>query len=311
MKVVFWGSPDFAVPSLQALLDNRHQIVSVVTRPDRPAGRGRNLRRTAVKNKALNYDLSILEPESPSDGEFLRALGESGADVCVVVAYGKKLPRPILEMFPLGCINVHASLLPSLRGAAPINWAIIRGFKTSGVTVMRMVDEMDAGPILMQSQEEIGVSETAFELETRLAVSGARALTEVLESIESGSIKSREQDESMVTYAPKINKSVARIDWSQEATVIANMIRGMDKIPGAWSLLKGNPTKLFNAIPSLTSVTGSLPGTVLDANDISGLRVATGQGTLEIGEVQPSGKKRMSATSWIRGRGTEVGQRFQ
>ncbi len=311
MKVVFWGSPDFAVPSLQALLDNRHQIVSVVTRPDRPAGRGRNLRRTAVKNKALNYDLSILEPESPSDGEFLRALGESGADVCVVVAYGKKLPRPILEMFPLGCINVHASLLPSLRGAAPINWAIIKGFKTSGVTVMRMVDEMDAGPILMQSQEEIGVSETAFELETRLAVSGARALTEVLESIESGSIKSREQDESMVTYAPKINKSVARIDWSQEATVIANMIRGMDKIPGAWSLLKGNPTKLFNAIPSLTSVTGSLPGTVLDANDISGLRVATGQGTLEIGEVQPSGKKRMSASSWIRGRGTEVGQRFQ
>ena len=311
MKVVFWGSPDFAVPSLQALLDNRHQIVSVVTRPDRPAGRGRNLRRTAVKNKALNYDLSILEPESPSDGEFLRALGKSGADVCVVVAYGKKLPRPILEMFPLGCINVHASLLPSLRGAAPINWAIIKGFKTSGVTVMRMVDEMDAGPILMQSQEEIGVSETAFELETRLAVSGARALTEVLESIESGSIKSREQDESMVTYAPKINKSVARIDWSQEATVIANMIRGMDKIPGAWSLLQGNPTKLFNAIPSLTSVTGSLPGTVLDANDISGLRVATGQGTLEIGEVQPSGKKRMSASSWIRGRGTEVGQRFQ
>ena len=311
MRVVFWGSPDFAVPSLQALLDNRHQIVSVVTRPDRPAGRGRNLRRTAVKNKALNYDLSILEPESPSDGEFLRALGESGADVCVVVAYGKKLPRPILEMFPLGCINVHASLLPSLRGAAPINWAIIKGFKTSGVTVMRMVDEMDAGPILMQSQEEIGVSETAFELETRLAVSGARALTEVLESIESGSIKSREQDESMVTYAPKINKSVARIDWSQEATVIANMIRGMDKIPGAWSLLKGNPTKLFNATPSLTSVTGSLPGTVLDANDISGLRVATGQGTLEIGEVQPSGKKRMSASSWIRGRGTEVGQRFQ
>ena len=292
MKVVFWGSPDFAVPSLQALLDNRHQIVSVVTRPDRPAGRGRNLRRTAVKNKALNYGLSILEPESPSDGEFLRALGESGADVCVVVAYGKKLPRPILEMFPLGCINVHASLLPSLRGAAPINWAIIKGFKTSGVTVMRMVDEMDAGPILMQSQEEIGVSETAFELETRLAVSGARALTEVLESIESGSIKSREQDESMVTYAPKINKSVARIDWSQEATVIANMIRGMDKIPGAWSLLKGNPIKLFNAIPSLTSVTGSLPGTVLDANDISGLRVATGQGALEIGEVPPSGKKK-------------------
>ena len=228
-----------------------------------------------------------------------------------MVAYGKKLPRPILEMFPLGCINVHASLLPSLRGAAPINWAIIKGFKTSGVTVMRMVDEMDAGPILMQSQEEIGVRETAFELETRLAVSGARALTEVLESIESGSIKSREQDESMVTYAPKINKSVARIDWSQEATVIANMIRGMDKIPGAWSLLKGNPTKLFNAIPSLTSFTGSLPGTVLDANDISGLRVATGQGALEIGEVQPSGKKRMSTSSWIRGRGTEVGQRFQ
>ena len=245
-----------------------------------------------------------------NDG-FLKALGGRGADVCVVVAYGKKLPRPILEMFPLGCINVHASLLPSLRGAAPINWAIIKGFRTSGVTVMRMVEEMDAGPILMQLQEEIGVSETAFELEARLAVSGARALTEVLESIENGSIKSREQDESMVTYAPKINKSVAKIDWSQDATVIANMIRGMDKIPGAWSLLKGKPTKLFNAIPSLTSVTGSLPGTVLDANDISGLRVATGQGALEIGEVQPSGKKRMSTSSWIRGRGTEAGQRFQ
>lgn len=311
MKVVFWGSPDFAVPSLQALLDNRHQIVSVVTRPDRPAGRGRNLRRTAVKNEALNYGLPIFEPESPGDGEFLKALGERGADVCVVVAYGKKLPRSILEMFPLGCINVHASLLPSLRGAAPINWAIMKGLRTSGVTVMRMVEEMDAGPILMQLQEEIGVSETAFELEARLAVSGARALTEVLGSIESGSIKSREQDESMVTYAPKINKSVAKIDWSQDARVIANMIRGMDKIPGAWSLLKGKPTKLFNAIPSLTSVAGSLPGTILDANDMSGLRVATGQGDLEIGEVQPSGKKRMSTSSWIRGRGTEAGQRFQ
>ncbi len=311
MKIVFWGSPWFAVPSLINLIDNGHQIVSVVTRPDRPAGRGRSLRKTAIKDQALKYGLSILEPESPSDSDFVRLLKQSGADVCVVVAYGKKLPKSILDMFPLGCINVHASLLPLLRGAAPINWAIMRGFKTSGVTVMRMVEEMDAGPILNQLQEDIGVTETASELGDRLAISGSKALIQVLESIENGSSKSRIQDDSMVTYAPKINKNMARIDWTQEAPVVANMIRGMDKTPGAWSLLMGKPTKLFDAVLSEVFVSDSLPGTVLEANDVSGLKVATGQGALNIREVQPSGKKRMSTCSWIRGRGTEVGQRFQ
>ncbi len=311
MRILFWGAPGFAVPSLRCLVANGHQVVGVVTPPDRPAGRGRSLRSTAVKDEALRNDFLILEPEDLSDPGFEGALGATRADACVVVAYGKKITKSILEMFPLGCINVHASLLPLLRGAAPINWAIIRGFTESGVTVMHMVEEMDAGPILFQLREKIRVTDTAYDLEKRLAVLGAEALGRALEPLENGPLRGEVQDESIVTYAPKIDKGMARIDWSQRASSIAHLIRGMDRLPGAWSVLMDKPTKLFKAIPSTESVSGVLPGTVLEANSTSGLKVATGQGVLEIQQIQPPGKKRMSACSWIRGRGTEAGQRFQ
>ena len=311
MRILFWGTPGFAVPSLKCLVANGHEVVGVVTRPDRPAGRGRSLRSTAVKNEALRNDFVVLQPEDLSDPRFEGTLKGIRADASVVVAYGKKLTKPILEMFPLGCINVHASLLPLLRGAAPINWAIIRGFKESGVTVMRMVEEMDAGPTLFQLREKIQATDTAYDLEKKLALLGAEALGAALGSLENGLLRDEVQDESIVTYAPKIDKGMARIDWSKRATSISHLIRGMDRLPGAWSVLMDKPTKLFKAFPSIESVSSVLPGTVLEADSISGLKVATGQGVLEIQEIQPPGKKRMSACSWIRGRGTEVGQRFQ
>ncbi|SVC27958.1 uncharacterized protein METZ01_LOCUS280812 [marine metagenome] len=311
VRVLFWGSPEFAIPSLSALVESKHEVVGVVTQPDRPAGRGRNLRRTAIKSASLQYGFPILEPVSPSEESFIRVLQEIGADASVVVAYGKKLPESLLGMFPFGCINIHASLLPSLRGAAPINWALIRGLRESGVTVMRMVGEMDAGPILFQLKEGIGSTDTAWDLEERLAGLGAKALIHTLESLENGSLESREQDDSRVTYAPKIRKSTARIDWLQSASSIADMVRGMDKRPGAWSLMLDMPIKLFKGIPIAESVSEVLPGTVLMADATSGLMIATGGGILKIGEVQPPGKTRMSARSWILGRGIEVGQRFQ
>lgn len=311
MRILFWGTPEFAVPSLQLLVENGHQVVGVVTRPDRPAGRGREFHSTPVKEEALRNGFLILEPEDLTDPVFERIVKETKPDVSVVVAYGKKITESILGMFPLGCVNVHPSLLPLLRGAAPINWALIRGFEESGVTVMHMVEEMDAGPILFQSKEKIRRTDTAYDLEKRLAKSGAEALGKTLVSLEDGSLTGKVQDSSLVTYAPKINRNTARIDWSQQASSISNLIRGTDRLPGAWSVLMDKPIKLFKAIPSVKSIAGVLPGTVLEADSASGLKVATGQGVLEVQEIQPPGKKRMSACSWIRGRGTEVGQRFQ
>ena len=311
MRILFWGTPEFAVASLRALDDEGFDIVGVVTQPDRPAGRGRVPRASPVKSVALDQGLEVLTPESPKDAEFQARIRALAPDLSVVVAYGHLLSTDVLSIPRLGSINVHASLLPELRGAAPINWAIARGHKMTGVTIMRMVREMDAGAIIHRVEEPILSDETASELSVRLSELGAEALIEALALIGEGVADEQEQDHAAATFAPKIDRETAHIDWSRPAREISWHVRAMDEVPGAWSTLAGEPVKLFRpTVESPTVATISAPGTVLQAN--GGLLVATGaSGALRLGEVQASGGRRMNASDWIRGRRVTPGLRFE
>ena len=311
MRVLFWGTPHFAVPTLRALGEEGHDVVGVVTQPDRPAGRGLQPRSSDVKRAALEEGLVVLEPERPRGEPFLEAVRALAPEVSVVVAYGHILRREVLDVPVHGSINVHASLLPELRGAAPIHWAIIRGHERSGVSVMRMVEAMDAGPILLQVEEPIGEQETATELALRLSEVGAQALVEALALLSLGQLREREQDEARATHAPKVERATARVDWGQGARDVANLVRGMDEAPGAWTLLNGQEVKLFRALPQEAEDPGALPGSVLLADPQRGLVVATGAGAVSVREVQSPGRRRMEAVDWIRGRGVREGDRFQ
>jgi len=311
VKILFWGTPEFAVPSLRALGEEGHDIVGVVTRPDRPAGRGKKLRASAVKTEALDEGFRILEPESARSDHFVEELAGLGADLSVVVAYGQILSREVLDVPPMGSLNLHASLLPELRGAAPITWSVVRGGTLTGVTVMRMVEQMDAGPILFQAEEPISPEETASDLRMRLSEIGAGALVEALMLLEGGVIEEREQDESGATYAPKVDRATARIDWAGESVGISDFIRGMDAVPGAWSELEGHPVKLFRPEAGPDVVPEARPGTIVEADRDTGLLVATAEGAVRVLEVQPPGKRRMEAGAWILGRGATAGQRFE
>ena len=311
MKILFWGTPEFAVPSLRALGEEGQDIVGVVTQPDRPAGRGRELRASAVKVEALDEGFRVLEPESARSEDFVEEIAGLGADLSVVVAYGQILSREVLDVPAMGSVNLHASLLPALRGAAPINWSIVRGDTVTGVTVMRMVEQMDAGPVLFQTEEPIGPEETASDLRMRLSEIGAEALVEALLLLEGGLIEERVQDESHATYAPKIDRTTARIDWAGEAVAVSNFIRGMDAVPGAWSELEGRPVKFFRSEADPDVIPEARPGTILEADRDTGLLVATVEGAVLIREVQPPGKQRMEAGAWILGRGATAGQRFE
>ncbi len=311
MKILFWGTPEFAVPSLRALGEEGQDIVGVVTQPDRPAGRGRELRASAVKVEALDEGFRVLEPESARSEDFVEEIAGLGADLSVVVAYGQILSREVLDVPALGSVNLHASLLPALRGAAPINWSIVRGDTVTGVTVMRMVEQMDAGPVLFQTEEPIGPEETASDLRMRLSEIGAEALVEALLLLEGGVIEEREQDESHATYAPKVDRNTARIDWACDAVDVSNFIRGMDAVPGAWSELEGRPVKFFRSEADPDVIPEARPGTILEVDRDTGLLVATVEGAVLIREVQPPGKQRMEAGAWILGRGATAGQRFE
>ena len=312
MRILFWGTPDFAVPSLRALDDEGFDIVAVVTQPDRPAGRGRRPRASPVKSVALDQGMDVLTPASPREAGFLESIQSLEPDVSVVVAYGHILPSEILSVPRLGSINVHASLLPELRGAAPITGAIARGHQKTGVTIMRMVREMDAGAIIQQVEEPILADESASELSLRLSELGAEALIEALALLSANVAEEREQDHSAATFAPKIDRETAHVEWSRPAREVALHVRSMDDVPGAWSTLAGEPLKLFRpTVVSPVAVTSPpAPGTVLDAN--GGLLVSTGGGgAVRVGEVQPSGGRRMSASDWIRGRRLAPGLRFE
>ncbi len=304
MRVMFWGTPEFAAPSLRALVGEGFEVCAVVTRPDRPVGRERTLTAPAVKTIAVKESLPVFQPSSPRDEDFLELLEVVAPDISVVVAYGHILPRAIVELPRLGTLNIHASLLPALRGAAPIQAAIRDGLSETGVTVMRMVLALDAGPIVLQSRTPVADDETYGELQGRLAELGALALIEALTLLELGSISEHEQDHSLATYAPKVNRETTRVDWSLDAHQVSNSIRAYDPRPGAWSTHRGADVKVFGA-RRLFGVDGR-PGEVLDAGP-EGLVIACGSGAVRICDVQPSGKRRMQAIDWHRGRGIAIG----
>lgn len=333
MRILFWGTPEFAVPSLRALDDEGFDVVGVVTQPDRPAGRGRRRTPSAVKRVAVESGFEVLTPERPRTPEFLERIRALEADVSIVVAYGHILRPEVLEVPPLGSINVHASLLPELRGAAPINWAIARGHEETGVTIMRMVEAMDAGAILHQVREPILPDETAGELTVRLSEIGAAALVEALAMMGAGLIQEVEQDHDAATFAPKVDREIARIDWGRDAPDVALHVRAMDPVPGAWAKLGEAPIKLFRPTAWSPSEVEALgvegartnggprdgaadtpsvgPGAVVHAAPDDGIVVLAGSGGVSFAEVQPPGKRRMSAADWINGRGIESGQRFE
>ena len=309
MRVVFWGTPQFGLQVLEALLDGKSEVVGVVTQPDRPAGRGRRTTPPPVKVAAEREGIPVLQPDKPRGDAFLAELRRLDAEVSVVAAYGEILRQEVLDLPPRGSINVHASLLPKLRGAAPVNWSIINGCEATGVTIMRMVEQLDAGPIILQARCAIPPRGTAGALAARLAVLGGEAILEALSLLESGAAQERIQDEGQATYASKLTTELVRIDWGGQAEQIDRWIRGADPAPAAWSELGGQRVRLFS--PELTTQTSNEePGTVVSADPRGGLTVATGSACLAIGEVQPAAKRRMTTSEWIRGRGVSVDQRF-
>jgi len=311
LRILFWGTPLFAIPSLMALGEEGHEIVGVVTQPDRPSGRGRKLKPSPVREAAEEEDLPVFTPENPRGDSFLQEISELEADLSVVVAYGHILKPEILRVPAGGSINIHASLLPELRGAAPVNWAILRGHRTAGVTIMRMVEAMDAGPVILQVPEKIGPSETATELSTRLSEVGAGAVIEALALFAGGAAEEVEQDHSKATFAPKVNREMARVDWSRPAGELGWHLRGLDEVPGAWSTLDGEAVKLFSPSPEPRFIHGASPGTVLQTNPRTGILVACGSGALWVGEIQGQGKKRMAVGAWLQGHRVPDGSLFE
>lgn len=309
MRVVFFGTPDFAVPSLRALVGEGFDVAVVVTQPDAPQGRSRSKRiPPPVKVAAEAEGLTIFQPESPTDGDFLLRLKHMKPDIGVVVAYGHILKPELLEVPPRGMVNVHPSLLPGLRGAAPIEWAIIRGFELTGVTIMQLDAGMDSGPILHQIPHRIGADVTAGDLSAHLSEMGAQALVETLAMLEQSDPPPQPvpQNESRATYAPKLTRELARIDWTKDALTIGRLIRGLDPRPGAWTELNGAEIKLFSPRVAAPPFPGTgAPGEIVSAD--GSLVVATGPfkdaggGVVEIFEVQPAGKARMAADDWLRG----------
>ncbi len=307
MRIVFFGTPEFAVPSLQALLRERFTVAGVVTQPDKPHGRSRStLVPPPVKSAALEASLPVLQPVRPVGDLFLAALRRLEPDLGVVVAYGHILRREVLDTPPRGMINVHASLRPRFRGAAPIQHALLAGERETGISIMRMEEGLDSGPVLHRLATPIGDGETAGSLTRKLAELGAAALVEALSLLSVGSVKPQPQDESRATYAPKISRETARLDWSREAGLLERQIRAFDPVPGAWATLDGAPVKLFGAFPAVGS---GAPGTVLAASDR--LVIAAGGGAVAVREVQPAGRNRIGVEDWVRGRGIAVGSRFE
>lgn len=304
MRVVFMGSPDFAVPCLRALA-GAHEVALVVSQPDKPAGRGGQMTAPAVKLAAQELGLPVIQPKSARTGELERALKETGGELAVVVAYGKILPRAVLEALPRGCINVHASLLPKYRGAAPIQWSVIHGETETGVAIMQLDEGMDTGPVLLERRIAIGPDETAGELFERLAPLGATALLEAIEGLAAGTLTPVAQDHTRASHAPMLSKADGAIDFAKPAAAVAARIRGVDPWPGAQAQLRDQTVKLFRARASEQGATAA-PGTVT-AIDAAGAHVATSDGTVVIRELQAPGRKRMAAQQFAAGRGIAIG----
>jgi methionyl-tRNA formyltransferase len=298
VRIVFGGTPDVAIPSLDALAASRHELVAAVTRPDAPSGRGKKLTASPVAQRAAELGIEVLKPQRPRDEEFVSRLTELAPDCCPVVAYGALLPQRVLDVPQHGWVNLHFSLLPAWRGAAPVQHAILSGDKTTGATTFRIVLELDAGPIFATVTEPIHPDDTTGDLLHRLSVSGARLLVDTLDGIEDGTLTPTPQPETdgQPSYASKITVDGARIDWKEPADVVDRLIRACFPAPGAWTTFEGERFKINSA--RISDVV--LPPGVLDVTKRS-VRIGTGTQALELGEVQAQGKKPMAAADWARG----------
>ncbi|WP_319409248.1 methionyl-tRNA formyltransferase [uncultured Desulfosarcina sp.] len=299
LKIVFMGTPDFAVPSLQAMHDSGHEVLAVVTQPDRPKGRGRKLTPPPVKSTAMRYGHPVLQPETVSTDAFHRHMAELEPDLYVVVAFGQILPQSLLDIPGIGSINVHASLLPRHRGAAPIQWAIINGDRETGVTTMMMDKGMDTGDLLLVEKTAIGPDETAAELHDRLSVMGARTLIRTLDRLQDGGLERVPQDPDKATYAPMLKKTDGEIDWSLPAERIECLIRGVTPWPGAYTFSDDMRLKIFKASVLKREISVP-PGTILEC--IPGeLRVATGKWAIAIQEIQGESGRRLAIDDFLCG----------
>lgn len=308
MRIVFMGTPEFAVPCLQKLIDCGHEITGVFTQPDKPQGRKMILTPPPVKALALENGLTVYQPLKMKDGTALEMLKEANPELVIVVAYGKILPKEILEFPKYGCINIHASLLPKLRGAAPIQWSVINGCEKTGVTSMQMDEGLDTGDMLITSELEIGENETAGELHDRVSALGAEVLEQTIAALQNGELKPEKQNHAEFTYAPMLSKELSPIDWNLPAREVHNKIRGLSPWPSATAVLNGKKVKIHRSV--LVSEKGGATGEV--AENGKRLVVACGDGEcIEILSIQAEGKKAMSAADFMRGNPVNIGDKFE
>ena len=309
MKMIYMGTPDFAVGPLTALIEAGHQVAAVITQPDKPKGRGKSMQMTPVKEAALSHNIAVYQPRSVKDPDFMETLRGIEADVIVVAAFGQLLPKEILHMPRFGCLNIHASLLPCYRGAAPIQWAVIDGREKAGVTIMQMDEGLDTGDMLLIKEVPLSPDETGGSLFDKLSEAGSALIVEALKALEgSGLTPVPQTGESC--YAPILTKAMGKIDWNQSAVTIERLIRGLNPWPSAYSRLNGKTLKLWAARPSGEDASPCLPGQIVRVNRRE-FGVKTGDGILYITELQPEGKKRMDADAFLRGYPLEEGMRFE
>ena len=298
--IVFMGTPDFSLPCLKALVDRGHEVIAVVTQPDRPKGRGRKVVSSPVKRAAEKYGLRVLQPEKASDEQFCQVIRSKMPDLLVVVAFGQILKKGLLETSRWGAINIHASLLPRYRGAAPIHWAILNDEAKTGLTAMRMDEGLDTGPILLQREVPIGREETAGELHDRLSILAGDLLLETLEGLADNRLREIPQDHARATYAPKIDRRMSLVKWSQPARAVSAHIRALDPWPGAFTMLGGKEIKLFSPKVIDEERSDVMPGRV-SGHFHSALQVETSRGVIEVREFQIPGKRRLIASDFLRG----------
>ncbi len=306
MRILFMGTPEFAVPCLNALIDSEHQVVGVVTQPDKPVGRGHKLTPPPVKKCAMEYGVEVFQPETLKNSAFSEELERLNPELIVVVAYGKILPEYILNYPKHGCINIHASLLPKYRGAGPIQWSVINGEKKTGITSMKMEKGLDTGDMLLRCETEIGEYETADELHDRLMVMGSDLLIETVKALEAGTLKPEKQNHEESSYAPMISKETAKIDWSRSAEEIICLIYGMNSWPVAHTLYMGDVMKVRRAVKA-NGAKGSC-GQIINADE-NGIEVVCGDGkSILITEVQFQGSKAMQVRDYLNGHRITVGE---
>lgn len=309
MRILFMGTGGFAVPSLKALLASQHEVIGVVTQPDRPAGRGRQLRVSPIKQIAVEACITVYQPEKVRSEDFVALVRDLSPDAIVVASFGQIIPKSVLEIPKFGNINVHSSLLPKYRGAAPIHYALFKGEERTGVTTMLMNVGLDTGPILLQAELEILPDEDEASLEARLAEIGAELLLTTLSEVESGSVVPKEQDDSLASYAPSVKREECMIDWQSDARTIVNRVRGCSPRPGAYTFWQGSVVKVWSASVSEDQNGEKKSGEVVRVTD-EGIIVKAGNGTVLLRIIQPENKKRMQAAEFARGYRVSIGSNF-